>query len=229
MAETTINSLDTKTGMDLRWIRPPVQDRSQRTLERLLDATEKLLEKRPFEEISVQQIVSAARSSVGSFYARFPTKYALFQALHERYVQESLLTTSEALDPRRWAGVPLAVVTGNACAFLVVSLRERRGIRRAIVAQHAVDREARLRSAGLAEHVVGALARLLASRRDELGDLLPYPAARFVHRIVFAVLDQALVFGNDSPEGGTPLSEEQLIAELTRACLAYLTLKDAGH
>lgn len=225
MSEVTHGSGDTTAVTDLRWIRPPVQDRSQRTLERLLDATERLLEQRSFEDVSVQQIVRAARSSVGSFYARFPTKYALFQALHERYVRESLLTTTEALEPKRWTGVPLAVVVENACAFLVISLRERRGLRRAIVAQHAVDRETRLRSAALAEQVVGVLARLLEGRRDALGDIRPYSAARFVHRILFAVLDQALVFGDDSPEGGTPLSEEQLIAELTRACVGYLSFE----
>ena len=41
-------------------VRPPQQERSRRTLRRILSATERLLEKRPFEEIGVQQIVRSA-------------------------------------------------------------------------------------------------------------------------------------------------------------------------
>ncbi len=54
----------------------PCQPRSQRTQDRLLDATEALLATRPFEEITVAEIVRRARRSVGSFYASFDAKRA---------------------------------------------------------------------------------------------------------------------------------------------------------
>ena len=66
-------------------VHPPQQERSRRTLRRILSATERLLLKRPFEDIGVQEIVRAARTSVGSFYARFDDKAALLTALYERY------------------------------------------------------------------------------------------------------------------------------------------------
>ena len=59
---------------DLVWIRAPQQARSQATLARLLDATEVLLDEAPFDDLSVQDICKAAKSSVGAFYARFADK-----------------------------------------------------------------------------------------------------------------------------------------------------------
>lgn len=66
-------------------IHAPRQDRSRRTLESIVEATEKLLERRSFEEISIAEIVLRSGSSTGSFYARFPTKEALLPALYARY------------------------------------------------------------------------------------------------------------------------------------------------
>lgn len=63
----------------------PRQDRSRRTFECILEATEKLLERRAFEDISIAEIVLKSGSSTGSFYARFPTKDALLPALYARY------------------------------------------------------------------------------------------------------------------------------------------------
>ena len=63
-------------------IHAPLQDRSRRTFEAILDATETLLARRPFEEISIAEIVLKAGSSTGSFYARFPAKDALLPALY---------------------------------------------------------------------------------------------------------------------------------------------------
>ena len=77
-------------------LREPLQDRSRRTMERLLEVTETLLNDQPFESISVQQIVRAANTSVGAFYARFRDKQALLPCLYNRYDQ-SLETRMDEL------------------------------------------------------------------------------------------------------------------------------------
>src|SRR5690606_7338328 len=91
----------------IEWVRPPVQDRSQRTLLRLLEATAQLLEERSFEDVGVTDIVKRAHSSVGAFYARFASKDAVLHSLHERYDEESRATAERALDTETWEGVPL--------------------------------------------------------------------------------------------------------------------------
>jgi len=57
--------------------RPPQQDRSSRTEQRILDATKRLMAERPFHEITVAEIAREADASVSSFYARFRSKEAL--------------------------------------------------------------------------------------------------------------------------------------------------------
>lgn len=67
----------------------PVQTRSQRTLRKLLDATESLLNEKSWLEISVGDIVAAAETSVGSFYARFQDKDTLLRYLSERLSEQT--------------------------------------------------------------------------------------------------------------------------------------------
>ena len=74
-------------------VRPPVQARSRRTLARILDATLTLLGERGWDGLTVQDIVSRARTSVGSFYARFSGKEDLLA-----YVEESVWTRAR----ERW-------------------------------------------------------------------------------------------------------------------------------
>jgi DNA-binding transcriptional regulator YbjK len=62
---------------DLRWVRPARQERSQRTLERLLDAAEAVIGEKGFADASVGNICTRAGVSVGTFYRRFRDKHAL--------------------------------------------------------------------------------------------------------------------------------------------------------
>ena len=84
----------------IRWIHPPRQARSEETLERLLDAAEELLAERGFDEITVPEIASKAKSSVGAFYARFKDKDGLLHALHQRTCDEAYATMEKGLDPK---------------------------------------------------------------------------------------------------------------------------------
>jgi AcrR family transcriptional regulator len=63
----------------------PLQERSQRTVEQILMALEDLLRDRPFDDISIAEIIAKAGVSAGSFYARFPTKNALLPVAYARY------------------------------------------------------------------------------------------------------------------------------------------------
>ena len=66
-------------------MQPAKQDRSRDTHDRILRATEKLLRKEQFEAISVRRIIEEARTSIGSFYARFRDKNALLPVLYAEY------------------------------------------------------------------------------------------------------------------------------------------------
>lgn len=114
-------------------VQAPRQDRSRRTFEAILEATEKLLERRAFGDISIAEIVLKSGSSTGSFYARFPTKDALLPALYARYhagIPERVTRIRGAL-----ARKPLTL--RRACRLIVdefaASFEERENLMRAIV------------------------------------------------------------------------------------------------
>jgi AcrR family transcriptional regulator len=114
-------------------LRKPVQDRSRRTLEALLDATEALLDERRFEEITVAEIILKAGSSTGSFYARFPGKDALLPALYARYHAElpgRLARIAESLDYQR---MTLADACRRVVREFAASFEARLNLMRAIV------------------------------------------------------------------------------------------------
>jgi len=68
--------------------RAPVQERSQLTVEAILDTVIKLLKRRGASSITTNRIAEAAGVSIGSLYQYFPNKRAIFVALHERHIAQ---------------------------------------------------------------------------------------------------------------------------------------------
>lgn len=80
-----------------RGVTPPSQRRSRETLERILSATEGLLDGRAFSEISVLEICTTADVSASSFYARFDSKERLLALLHQRHLEKQRAKLEEAI------------------------------------------------------------------------------------------------------------------------------------
>ena len=67
---------------------PAKQARAQRTMERVERAARQLLNEATWAELTMADIAKAADTSIGSIYARFPSKAALLDHLDEVYCQE---------------------------------------------------------------------------------------------------------------------------------------------
>lgn len=78
-------------------LRPPHQARSRDSLERILAAVERLLDGRPFDEITTQAIIDEADVSRSTFYARFPSKEDLLPHMYHRYIERASTLLDEAL------------------------------------------------------------------------------------------------------------------------------------
>jgi AcrR family transcriptional regulator len=226
---------------DLRWVHAPQQDRSKRTLTRLLDAAEEIIRTRGAAALTVPAVAQAARSSVGSFYARFPDKAALLRTLHERACEQSMATTAAALDPRRWEGVPTAELVRGFVAFAVRLYAERRPMMLAFSTELAQDPGFAERRAHCAAGIAAALQGLLLGRHGDIGHPDPARAIDMSLRLVTAVLEQRNGLEGGSPSvppsvppsgrgGGASIAvaDQDIAAELTRAVLAYLEVR-AGH
>ncbi len=209
--------------VELEWIRPPRQARSQETLDRILDAAEAILEEKGFDAASVAEIALRAGSSVGAFYARFPDKQALLHALHERFTAEALATADVAFDPARWMGASVPEIVQRIVAFLVDIHRARRGLLRALVLATVVDETFRARAHRLLLHVRDGLAKLLV-KRPEIRHPDPERAVAFGLWQLLASLEHATLL----PEEAASLRripERAFPAELARAYLAYLGVR----
>ena len=79
--------------------RPPKQDRSRLTLDRIAGAALELMEEVGVEGATVAAIVKRAGASVGSFYARFPGKEDLVRYLQDRVWAEARERLSKAKSP----------------------------------------------------------------------------------------------------------------------------------
>src|SRR3982751_1652117 len=88
--------------MTIPRFRPPQQTRSQETLDRILDAAERVLEEKAFGEATLAEIMERAGVTVGAFYRRFADKDALLHHLDERFFAELHRRADDVLDPAKW-------------------------------------------------------------------------------------------------------------------------------
>ena len=68
--------------------RTPVQGRSHETVQRILRATSRLLERMPLEEITTSRIAQESGVSVGGLYRFFPDKQTIIDAIAVQHVKE---------------------------------------------------------------------------------------------------------------------------------------------
>lgn len=126
-------------------LRPTRQRRSQRSLERIVEALEGLIEEKTFEEITVTEVCVRAGVAVGTFYDRVGNKDALLEHLRRHFYAEILEQIDQAFAPGRFDGLsPHAMLAINAREMVALHRRRRGAIRATIV-------EAR-RSAAFAAH-----------------------------------------------------------------------------
>ncbi len=206
------------------------QERSRRTLGKLLDATEELLDEKTFEEVTVQEIVARAGSSIGSFYARFPHKEALREALHVRYLDDIVAVTGQELDPANWEGCDLGTRARAFIGGVVEVCRKRRGLMR----MRWIDNVTRAGSPPT-EHLDSAsefaanLQAFLAPCLGEIGHEDPAVAIPFALRMIDSVIPAAILFEEPGKGSFRQFNDQQLIDETTRAFLSYLGQRNPEH
>lgn len=203
------------------WVNAPRQARSQRTLEKLLDAAERILLARGLEAVTVPEVVREAGSSVGSFYARFPDKRALLETVHERACTRTLEQAALLLDPARWRDASLDRIIDTGVRMAVQIYGSRRNIMNAFAVAFAGDPGFAARRARSAKDIRDRLARLALTKRDEITHPDPERAIDMSLRAVTATLEQRNAFSvSGLPE--VEVEESILVEELTRMVRSYL-------
>jgi AcrR family transcriptional regulator len=80
--------MSAEPGESLRVRREPVQRRGASTVEAILRACSRLLERLPLEEVNTTRIAAEAGLSVGALYRFFPDKQAILDAVAVRHMEE---------------------------------------------------------------------------------------------------------------------------------------------
>ena len=192
--------------------REPKQRRARQTLDAVLDAAVRVLKREGYSALTTNRIAEVAGVSIGSLYQYFPEKSAIFEALHERHINEIDRMVERTL-------------VEHAASSLDVLIR---AMVEAMVDAHATDpelydllmTEVPHRAGGTREFAVrlhGAFLLAISSRVPRLkkrGDL---------DKVVFVVTHMAEALSHGAILRRPPsLSLADAKAEAVRAVLAYL-------
>ena len=199
--------------------RPPKQDRSLRTQERLLEAMEFLLEQREPAEITVDEIVERAHVSVGAFYKRFASKQDLLPLLLTRLQATSRKQLLEVLEESKWQGRTLGERI-DALIDMIVSVHTLRQkvIRACVTGRFTATLQMTPQDLEDARELMGILRNWLLACRDEIGHEQPEIAVRVGLYICLQSLQTALLFENLPPE----ISRDTIVGETKRMLARYL-------
>jgi AcrR family transcriptional regulator len=202
-------------------IRPPLQRRSQESLERVLQAGADLLREVGYEGFTLQEVSSRSGVSVGSIYARAASKEALILAIYDRETARmreenrriELASRREDLHGRALVEALVhelaAGVLGNADTLRVF-------MHRAVVDENFWKRGSKgLR--GLSATFEGAL----GAHRDEIRHPDPDLAIDMAFRLVYDTLARRISHGPDF-ESDRQVADDVLVRELARAAADYL-------
>ncbi len=202
-------------------IRPPLQRRSQESLERLLRAGLEVLQEVGFEGFTLQEVSRRAGVSIGSIYARVPNRDALILAIYERAMgllleeeaQFERDSSAEGHSPRevieRLVSDMATIMLGNA-AMLRVFMR-----------QAPINPEIWRRGSAHSHTTAHLFAAAMLRRREEIKHPDPELAVDVAYRMVYCAIARRITHG---PQFESPyeVSDEQLVRELARAVADYL-------
>ena len=191
----------------------PKQPRSRKTLERLVAAALAILEEKGPAGVTVQAVVARARSSVGSFYARFRGKDELLAYLRENIRGSATADWSEAVLAKSWSDNALPDLAGEVIDLLI-ELRARWETRlRAAQGLSSADPDYE----GFRRGIVEELATRLLERRSDIQHPNPEVAVRVGLWAVIGVIDH-------TPSGHAvgDLTPEALRRECSDILLGYV-------
>jgi AcrR family transcriptional regulator len=207
-------------------VRPPLQSRSEKSLGKMVAACRALAEERGnLDDISLNEIVARAGTSIGAFYGRFKDKeaflgYVLEVALGEA---EGVMERSIAEESVWQTGPAQAIVERVVCSY-VSQFRLNRGLFRGFLrhysARNARDNPMRDANRRVYGQVVPWLVGQLGDRAEDTAIFEVRAALQFM------VGTLANILLNDP--GPLHLDDEALEPHLNRMMVRYLGLPEAA-
>ena len=154
------------TAATQNWVNQPQQARSRETMNRFVLAAERLLREKPFDDITIGEIVDGAERTVGSFYARFEDKWALLRTVIHRYLEQIRDFIDHLLNTDEWSHLPLGEMVRVISRTSVGLYRAHGHIFRAGLAFSATDDVARKMLVAHYSHIRQRIGRAVLEHPD---------------------------------------------------------------
>ena len=200
-------------------VRPPKQQRSRESYERVLDAAHQLLEENGFEGFTVQEVAARASVSVGAIYERFGNKETLLHTVHARLMETIGRFAAEQAAAEAPAGA--AELIDELVATVARTMSAHRAVLRAFMHLGALD-EVIAGSGSLASIELGrSFKQALRPYAAEFKQGDPEVALDVAFRIVYSTLARQVMYGALF-ESDFELDWDRLTHELALVCRAYL-------
>jgi AcrR family transcriptional regulator len=196
----------------------PRQERSQRTLQRILTALGKLLSEKSFDQVSMVELAERAGCAVTCIYARFKDKWSMIAALHESFRDDAIVRIDSFLAPERWRGATADEIIAATTAALVAAYHEHRHLMHAVLLTD--DPRVYSRAASVAHHAAERLAQVLPAPAGAATE--PFRRrVEFSVRVVLATLQQMVLF-DAVPGERAARTNAELARELASLITSYL-------
>lgn len=210
--------------MKSRELFPAKQNRSSDTLRRIIEAAEALLEERDLHEVTMQDIATRAQRSVGTVYARIPSKDVLLAHLFDGFADRSEAGIIDLTERGRYEHWGLKRRTEEVCRWIVNRYTAERGLVRSLA--HCLFYESPPMSDAFQKKMTihsRELVRFLAEEKTSMAHNNPTRACEFAFMAALALAQNRIVFGSVSSIR-LEFPAESLIQEMTRMMHAYLTV-----
>jgi AcrR family transcriptional regulator len=212
---------------------PARQERSRRSLEKLLDAAERVLSEEGLEAATVPNIARRAGLSPGTVYRRFPDKDALIRAVVSRFHRRNFDLSCQKLNPEYWRGTTLAQKVHIIVSNMIAAHQRQAGLLRSLFrfAQQHPDVVFRRRAIAMEVRVFEGIVDLFMENRDEVHHPDPRTALTVALMMMVFALRELYVIPTgkvrfDSVFPGFTASAEK---ELPRVFLRYVGAPNADE
>ena len=203
-------------------VHEPMQPRSRESQQRLMDAAARLLDQRSWGSMSIADIAREAGMSVGGFYARFRSKDALLQVLHERY-ETRRTEYFESFFADQPADLPLRERVRRLVEAVADWMHANRGVLRTFLVRFwTTPEELDSEFGAQLESLYAGAERFLIGDRDEIRRPHADKAARIALNVLTASCRDALVLKPPPRPTSLGRSRSDFTQEVTEILLCYL-------
>jgi len=200
--------------------RVPRQERSRETRRRLIAAGERLFSQKGFHHTTSKEIATEAGVAIGSFYAYFVDKKALFIDVLKRHSEQVFDSISTVRLDDIGNTDPRGLLT-DLIKAIIVAHEISPGFHRELTVMVHSDPEIRTVMDGWQEEVTARICETLALWKDRIRTKDLEAAAVLIYETMEAAVHRIKLYGLD-------MKEERLVGELSDMLSRYLFDKAEG-